>query len=192
MIIIIIRNKLYRHNPEFILENEMHKVFRDFDLQTDHQILTRPSDSQPKKKRKNRTYQIMDFAILADHRVKLKESEKRDKYLNLARELKKTMEHEGDGDTSSNECAQNNPQMIGKEIGRLGNKRMNRDHPDYSIIKISQNTEKSPGDLRLTLTQTPGENHQLMLVLKTLKEVIIMIIIIVLNRRASVDCGDRK
>ena len=31
----------------------------------------------------------MDFAIPADHRVKLKESKKRDKYLNLARELKK-------------------------------------------------------------------------------------------------------
>ena len=30
----------------------------------------------------------MDFAVLADHRIKLKESEK-DKYLNLARELKK-------------------------------------------------------------------------------------------------------
>ena len=31
----------------------------------------------------------MDFAVQADHRVKVKENEKRDKYLNLARELKK-------------------------------------------------------------------------------------------------------
>ena len=31
----------------------------------------------------------MDFAVPADHRVKLKESEKKDKYLDLARELKK-------------------------------------------------------------------------------------------------------
>ena len=31
----------------------------------------------------------MDFAILADHRIKLKECEKKDKYLDLARELKK-------------------------------------------------------------------------------------------------------
>ena len=29
----------------------------------------------------------MDFTVPADHRIKLKESEKRDKYLNLAREL---------------------------------------------------------------------------------------------------------
>ena len=38
----------------------------------------------------------MNFAILADHRVKLKESEKKDKYIDLAREQKKTVEHESD------------------------------------------------------------------------------------------------
>ena len=31
----------------------------------------------------------MDFAVLVDHRLKLKESEKIDKYLDLARDLKK-------------------------------------------------------------------------------------------------------
>ena len=31
----------------------------------------------------------MDFAVLADHRVKLKESEKKDKYLDFAWELNK-------------------------------------------------------------------------------------------------------
>ena len=31
----------------------------------------------------------MDFAVPADHKVKIKENEKRDKYLDLARELKK-------------------------------------------------------------------------------------------------------
>ena len=31
----------------------------------------------------------MDFAVAADHRVKVKECEKRDKYVDLARELKK-------------------------------------------------------------------------------------------------------
>ena len=32
---------------------------------------------------------MVDFAVPADHRVKLKESEKKDKYLDPARELKK-------------------------------------------------------------------------------------------------------
>ena len=39
------------------------------------------------------------FAVLAGYKAKLKESEKRDKYLDLARELKKTMKQESDGDT---------------------------------------------------------------------------------------------
>ena len=40
---------------------------------------TRPSDSQQKK----RTCRIVDFVVPADQRVKLKESEKQDKYLDL-------------------------------------------------------------------------------------------------------------
>ena len=52
------------------------------------------SQQKEKKKEKKRTCQIVDFAVPADHRVKLKESEKKDKYLDLAREQKKTVEHE--------------------------------------------------------------------------------------------------
>ena len=39
-----------------------------------------------------------------------------------------------------------------------------------SIVKIGQNTEKSPGDLnRLAITQTPVKAHQLKLARKTCK-----------------------
>ena len=37
----------------------------------------------------------MDFAVLADHRVKLKECENRNKYLDLGRELKKLCNMKG-------------------------------------------------------------------------------------------------
>ena len=37
----------------------------------------------------NTSPRIMDFAVPADHRIKLKENEKRDKYLDLSTELKK-------------------------------------------------------------------------------------------------------
>ena len=47
---------------------------------------TRPYNNQLKKKR---IWKIVDFAVPADHRIKLKESEKKDKYLDLAGELKK-------------------------------------------------------------------------------------------------------
>ena len=82
----------------------------------------------------------MDFVVPVDYKIKLKESEKRDEYLDLARELKKTREHEGDNDTNCNWFTWNNPQ-------NLGNKKTSRDYPDNSIIKTSQNTEKSAKDL---------------------------------------------
>ena len=45
--------------------------------------------------------------------MKLKESIKRDKYLDLTREMKKIMEHEGNGDADSNWCTWNNlPKLI--------------------------------------------------------------------------------
>ena len=50
---------------------------------------TRPYNNQQKKKKK-RICQIVDFAVSADHKIKLKECEKKDKYLDLAIELKKT------------------------------------------------------------------------------------------------------
>ena len=41
-----------------------------------------------KKERKKKKCNLVDFALLTDHRVKRKESEKIDKYLDLAKELK--------------------------------------------------------------------------------------------------------
>ena len=38
-----------------------------------------------------RICKIVDFAVPAGHRIKLKECEKKDKYLDLARELKKLL-----------------------------------------------------------------------------------------------------
>ena len=43
-----------------------------------------------------------------------------------------------------NWCAQYSHQRIGTETGGHGNKRTSIDHLNYSIIKIGQNTEKSP------------------------------------------------
>ena len=48
---------------------------------------TRACDSQQIKKK--RSCLIVDLTVPADHKVKLKETKKRDKYLDLAKELKK-------------------------------------------------------------------------------------------------------
>ena len=53
--------------------------------------------------------------------------------------------------------------LIGTGIGGLGNKRTRGEHPNYTIIKIGQNTEKCLGDLRI-LTQTPAKDRLLSLV----------------------------
>ena len=53
-----------------------------------HSQKTRPYNNQQQKKKK-KIYKIVDFAVPVDHRIKLKECEKKDKYRDLARELKK-------------------------------------------------------------------------------------------------------
>ena len=78
------------HNPEPVLEN---KLLWDFDIHTDHLISARRPDLTINKKK--RTCKIVDFVVPADHRIKLNESEKKDKYQDLARELKKLWNMQG-------------------------------------------------------------------------------------------------
>ena len=96
------------HNPAPVLENATHKLLWDFNIQTGHLIPTRRPDLIIiNKKKKKRTCKVVDFAVPADHRIKLKECEKKDKYLDLDRELKKTVEHAGDNYTNCNWCVWN-------------------------------------------------------------------------------------
>ena len=76
------------HNPVPVLENDTHKLLWDFDIHTDQLI----SPKRPELiilNKKERIYKTVDFAVPADHRIKLKECEEKYKYLDLARELKK-------------------------------------------------------------------------------------------------------
>ena len=57
----------------------------------DHLISARRPDLVIVNK-KERTFQIVDVAVPADHKVNLKESEKRDKYWDFASEPKKLLE----------------------------------------------------------------------------------------------------
>ena len=81
-------NKWYMHNSAPILENDTHKLLWDFNIQTDHLIPARRPDLIIINKEK-RIGKFVDFAAPADDRINLKEYEKKDKYLDLARELKK-------------------------------------------------------------------------------------------------------
>ena len=83
------------------------------------------------------------------------------------------MEHNGDADTNCNLCTLNCPQRLGKGTEKVGNRRTTLDPLNYSIIKIGQNTEKSPGDPRkLAIIPTRVKDNQLTLVRKKSQGVI--------------------
>ena len=68
----------------------------------------------------------MYFAVPEEHKVKIKESQKLERFCQRA-----------------------------KKTGRIGNHIRNQDQPDHPIAKMSQNTLKSFGDLkRFAFSQT--------------------------------------
>ena len=71
-------NKWYIHNQKFVLEIDMNKLLWDFKIQIYHLISARWPDQVIVNKNIKRTCQILDY------RVKLKESEMRDKCLDFA------------------------------------------------------------------------------------------------------------
>ena len=81
-------NKWYMHNPAPVLENDTHKPQWDFEVLTDHLISARRPDLINKKKREFSKLSTLLPRLTVEK--KLNECEKKDKYLDLARELKKT------------------------------------------------------------------------------------------------------
>ena len=153
--------KWYMHKPESVLENEIHKILWDFKIQTDHSILARGPDLVLINKK--RTYHLMDFTV--QHTIERKQKRVKRQILGPCQRVEKAVEHESDSDTNWSWCTQNSSQRLGKEIRETGNHRKNQDHTDNSTVKISKNTQKSPGHLRrLAVIQTPGKYHHLELI----------------------------
>ena len=100
---------------------------------------------------KKRACQVVDIAIPADHKLRLKRKQKVDKYLDLAWELIKAVEHEGDGDTNYSWYPWNSPQKLGKETG--GTEIRGKIKTIQTAALLSQNIQKSPVELmRLVVT----------------------------------------
>ena len=92
------------HNPASVLKNNTYKLLWDFGVHKYHLISTKRPDLIIINKKKKRICKIVDFTVPTDHRIKVEEWEKKDKYLDLATEVKKTMEHEGDNYTNRDWC----------------------------------------------------------------------------------------
>ena len=77
-------DKWYMHYTTSVLENDTQTPMGLWHTDGSPNLSqkTRPNNNQQKK----RICKIVDFAVPADHRIKLKECEKKDKYLDLARE----------------------------------------------------------------------------------------------------------
>ena len=166
------------HNPASVLENDTHKLPWDCNIRTDPLISSRRPDliiinkKKKKKRKKEKIFcKIVDFGVPADHGIKLKECEQKDKYLDLAGELKKLWNMKVTIVPILIRAFGTVTKWLLKGLGGLGSWRTSGYHPNYSIIEDCQITEKSPGDLRiLAVTQTQVKNHQLALMWKTLKE----------------------
>ena len=61
------------HNPAPVLGNETHKLLWDFDIQTDHLISAKRTDLIIINNKRKKICKIVDFTVLGDHRIKLKE-----------------------------------------------------------------------------------------------------------------------
>ena len=98
--------------------------------------MTRHNNQREKK----RNCKIVDFAVPADHRIKLKESEKNDKYLDFARELKKLLKMKMTFIQIVIGALGTVTKILKKGSERLGKKRTSGDNPSCCVIEIDQNT----------------------------------------------------
>ena len=101
------------HNLAPVLEKDTHKLLWDFNIQTDHLTPARRPDliiinNNNNKQKKKKICKIVDFAVPVDHRISLKECEKKDKYLDLARNIEKAVEHESDDCANCDWCLWHN------------------------------------------------------------------------------------
>ena len=109
----------YLHIPASVLENEMHKTFWDFEIQTDHLLPSGRPGLIIINKQKKRTYWIVDFDVSADHKVKIKENGKKWQIFRSCQGTKKAMEHEDGGDIYCNWYTWNIPKGLVRGVEEL-------------------------------------------------------------------------
>ena len=83
------------HNPAPVLENDTHKLLWDFNIQTDLLIPARRPDLIITNKKSREFEKLSTLLYPAGYRINLKECKKKDKYFDLAREMKKLWNMKG-------------------------------------------------------------------------------------------------
>ena len=109
----------------------MHKILRDFKIETDYLILARRPDLELINKKK-RNYHLVDFCHSSKPQSENKRKQKDWKV--LSKRTEKTVQHEGDSDTNCSQYTQNNTQEPGEGISRIENQCENENHSDIAEI----------------------------------------------------------
>ena len=138
-------NFWYMYKPGSVQENGTYKVILDFEVQRNHQIQARIPDLVIINRKKRICY-LVDFAVQAGRRVKVKESEKIDKYQDLAKESKKAVGHEGKGGINSRLSSWNGFQISKNKTEWTGDQRMTPALLKYT--RILRSVLKIWGDLQ--------------------------------------------
>ena len=111
----------------------------------------------------------MDFAIRADHIVKLKESKKKDKYLHLAREQKKLWNMKVTVLLTVNAALGTVSKGLVQRLEELEIRGRVEPIQTTELLRSARMLRKFLGNLRrLAVTQTPVRNHQFVLMWKNL------------------------
>ena len=107
-----------------------------WDINGSHNLGKKSGTSDIKKK----SSWMDDFAIPVEPRLKFRENKKEKKAIEpcLGRQKSWNLKH----DTNCHFCFGYSNPRIGMRTGGLGNKRTCRDHPNYNVINIDQNSEK--------------------------------------------------
>ena len=139
-------NKWYVRNPSAALENETHKLLRDFEIQTDHLISARRLDLVKINNKRELAKRCYPGCQLSTIERKRKEG----KWLDLARELKNTVEHESDNYTDRNSCSWYRHEWINTRTGELGNNKTSGDRTKALLrsLRLLKRVLGTWGDLR--------------------------------------------
>ena len=122
------------HKPESFLENETHVILWNFEKLTDHSIPARRPDLVLINKKKNAT-----FSGFCCSGRSQSENKKIDRYLDLARKLKKLWKFKVMVIQILVGVPEMLPKSLEKKPGVIGDQK-NWDYTNYSIIMISKNT----------------------------------------------------
>ena len=116
------------NKPESVLENNMHKIIWDFQIQVCYFMLVRRPGLVIFNQKRERTVE----GTLASHRI----TEPKDRQILRACLRHKTVvEYEKDYEINCNWRTQITYHWLEKETERIGNRLSNRDYPNYSIVE---------------------------------------------------------